>query len=110
MRPRGVRPRGESLTRAASGRGVIKSRQMRAGAAGPRGGGGGRERRPTGEAAPRPEVWPLDEVLQAAVEVEGLVLDELPVVAEEEKAPEVLPLDERPAAEEEDPDIELAVL
>ena len=51
-------------------------------------------------------------MLQAAFVVEGLVLDELPVVAEEEKAPEVRPLDERPAAAraEEDADVELAAL
>ena len=49
-------------------------------------------------------------MLQAAFEVEGLVLDELPVVAEEDKAPEVCTLDERPAVDEEDPDIELAAL
>ena len=47
-------------------------------------------------------------MLQAAFVVEGLVLDELPVVAEEEKAPGVRPLDERPAAAEEDVDVELA--
>ena len=51
-----------------------------------------RERRPTGEAAPRPEVWPLEEVLPAPAE-EDLGIDL-----------------EQPAAEEEDPDIELAVL
>lgn len=104
-------------------------------------GGTGGERRPTrliGEAAPRPEFWPLDEVLPAAMqglwplivvlraafEVEGLLLEELPVVAEGYKAPGVRSLDEQPAAaeedlgieleqpaaEEEDPDIELAVL
>ena len=47
-------------------------------------------------------------MLQAAFVVEGLVLDELPVVAEEEKAPEVRPLDERPAVAEEDVGVELA--
>ena len=51
-------------------------------------------------------------MLQAAFVEEGLVLDELQVMAEEEKASEVRPLDERPAAAraEEDADVELAAL
>jgi hypothetical protein len=59
-----------------------------------------RERRPTGltgGAAPRPGLWPLDGELRAAFEAERLLLDELP-------------LDERAAAAEEDPDVELAAL
>ena len=54
-----------------------------------------RERRPTGltgGAAPRPGLWPLDGELRAAFEAERLLLDE------------------RAAAAEEDPDVELAAL
>ena len=51
----------------------------------------------TGGAAPRPGLWPLDGELRAGFEAERLLLDELP-------------LDERAAAAEEDPDVELAAL
>jgi|LakMenE01Jun11ns_1017448.scaffolds.fasta_scaffold8758076_1 hypothetical protein len=46
----------------------------------------------TGGAAPRPGLWPLDGELRAAFEAERLLLDE------------------RAAAAEEDPDVELAAL